>query len=128
MAVTIQWDDAQKSIMVFHFEGRWTWDEFFTQFELVIDDIKAQSHPLDATANFEKSAGIASNALGSVFKASRQMPKNWNGTLIIGATSLIRSLMSVFQRVYPQWGGRYSIANNLDHARALIAEKRAAKT
>jgi hypothetical protein len=76
MSVQANWYNNEKTIVQYDFEGKWTWDEFYPEYEKALKMEKEQAHRVDVVLDFRKSLGIPSNALTHLKNITDHQPEN----------------------------------------------------
>jgi hypothetical protein len=127
MPVNMLWDDAEKSILRFEYQGKWTWEEVNDTMVKANLELTAAQHRVDTIHDFTGSSGLPSNALSHASNLSRQIPMQTGISVVTGSSAFINTMLSVFSKVYPQLGSRYKSAHTLDEAHALIERSRASE-
>lgn len=128
MPVNMLWDDAEKSILRFEYQGKWTWEEVNNMMAQANVELTAVPHRVDTIHDFtSSSSGLPSNVLSHASSLSRQIPAQAGMSVVVGSSALINTLLSIFTKVYPQFASRYKSASTLDAAYALIEHSRASE-
>src|SRR5688572_14922021 len=124
MSITVNWDNADKTIIRYDFQGKWTWDEFRVAANEAFGLTRSVQHRVDSISNFHPGASLPSDALFHFSRAMRDAPPNRRTTVIVGGTPFINNLVSTFSRIYRPLGKRLLIASTLDEARKKLAAQR----
>src|SRR5690606_30177008 len=124
MPVHIDWDNDEKTVIRYDYEGKWTWDELYEVTKTAVEMFKSVPHRTNVIHNLTNSSALPGGALSHAQRFSAQNPDNWGISVVVGTGSFVSSLIQVFRKVYRQFGERYYIAPNLDKAREIIAEHR----
>jgi hypothetical protein len=104
MAVEVFWDDTLEGLVYFKFISPWSWDEYIqvTTKELASERSK-QALRYDVIGDLLESTGLPSGAstthVAAMFRLS---PPNVGLTIAVTNSSLIRILINVFVKIYPQ--------------------------
>jgi len=128
MPVNLLWDDAEKSILRYQYEGKWTWEELhdaIVQAHAIADAIQ---YRIDVIFDFTGSAGLPAKPLSHAPSVARELPTQTGLVVVVGGT-FFSTMLSIFNRVYPHFGSasRYKSAHTLDEAHALIERSRASE-
>ncbi|MFQ3566133.1 MAG: hypothetical protein SNJ59_03965 [Aggregatilineales bacterium] len=127
MPVNMLWDDAEKSILRFEYQGKWMWEEVESAMKQANAELTTVQHRVDTIHDLTGSSGLPSNALSHASSLSRHIPAQAGISVVTGSSTLINTLLSVFSKVYPQFGSRYKNASTLEEAYALIERSRASE-
>lgn len=124
MPVTFTWDNPQKTIGLFTFNGRWKWSEYWERHYEVERELTEFPHTVhfivyiadDVLPNY-----FPPNILPSVLRVYRNPPVNVGRTVIIsGGYLIVRPIYEMIRRLYPHIAERFAFADDLDEARRLL--------
>ena len=124
MAVTVEWFNAEQTIIRYEFVGRWSWEELHDAIEQVQTMIGGVGHRVDIVIDLTQNRGIPSGALAQMRGGTMRANDNWGMGVFIGTGTFIKALLHTFTRVYPKMGERYATADTLEDAHRLILEQR----
>jgi hypothetical protein len=124
MNITVSWDNDDKTIIRYDFQGQWTWDEFHKTSKEAFAMTRSVEHRVDSISNFHKGAALPPNALFQFRQAMTNAPKNRGMTVIVGGNTFIKTMVRVFSNLNKQLGERLKIADTLDEARAMLTARR----
>ncbi len=126
MAVHIQWDNSEKTVLRYDFEGRWTWQEFMAIFPQAKTMASTVQHTVHSIVNplDDKSRGyLPPNTLAQVVQLYRGAPPNIGATVIVGGSEFFRTLNRLSRRFYPRIAERYQFADTLEEARSILRKE-----
>jgi hypothetical protein len=123
MGITVVWDNDEQTIMRYDFEGQWVWSEFFAATAEAFTLTRSVTQTVDSISNFKPGAALPSDALFQFRRAMATAPKNRGVTVIVGGSTLIKTMVIVFGKVNRQLGERLFLADTLDQARMLISSR-----
>lgn len=123
MPVHIVWDDDDRTIIRYDYEGRWTWEELYIASKQVPDMFSAVSHSVDVIHNLTGSRGLPGGALSHANRLSTQLPDNWGVSVVAGSNMFVSGMLNVFRKIYRQFGERYFTTTTLEEAYALLRER-----
>ncbi len=127
--IAVEWLDEDQRLLLWVFEGKWGWTEFYESMTTAHQMIRdAAPDRVDIIALFVTAPGLPPNAISNVKQVSLQSPENWLLTVIVGAGPFINTMVSIGRRANRNLADKYAIADTLDAALALIAERRALHT
>jgi len=124
MGVNVSWDSEDKTRLRYDFEGQWTWPEFRTSASVAFAMTRSVEHKVDTISYFHPGAVLPPDAFFQFRRAMYEAPKNRGTQVIVGGTTFITTMVSVFSRLYKQFGERLMTAESLEDARRLLDEKR----
>jgi hypothetical protein len=122
MTITVQWDNAEKSIVRYIYEGPWTLNDFNTAYLQARELMDTVDHKVHLIIDVTKSGLLPSNVLARSQSVARRHHPNEGSVVIVGASTFIRSLLEIYQRVYSDLvaPGKFHTAPNLEEARRLL--------
>lgn len=126
MPITAQWDNPQQTIIHYHFENRWTWDELYRAVNTGRVYQDSVNHRVDIILNFDASSVMPGGALSEFRRIAQIRHPNTGIRVIVGANPTMHTLMTAFTRTYRKVAASYRTAPSLQAAYALIAQERAA--
>lgn len=127
MPVLISWDDDAKTTLRYVYDGKWTWDEVDTATDEVVALMRVTTHSVSIIHDMTRSPGLPSGALTQAHRFTRDLPDNWDISVVVGSGTFTEALLNIFTRVYKKLGEHYKTASSLDEARAVIAAQKAKK-
>ena len=127
MGIQVVWDSDSKRSLRFVYTGRWTWDDFFvarTQADALMSSV---SYKVDVIVDVRDSDALPPGVLFKMREIIRRGTHTNEGiTVIVGASTLIRSIYDTFSKVYGRFtvGLPISFAPTIDDAHKLIFDQR----
>ncbi|MFN8374661.1 MAG: hypothetical protein U0694_17495 [Anaerolineae bacterium] len=128
MAVNAQWENDEKTIMCWTFEGAWQWEQYFHIRTTTNQQIHAQKHTVDLIVDLTRTTLLPSSVLMHARSAVMTAPSNIGVTVLVSANPVLHAFFNMFRNLY-----RGLIHNNhidmvmvmsLDDAYKLLAERR----
>jgi hypothetical protein len=127
MTVTIEWDNDQKTVLLYQFRGAWTWEELRRAVDEGYARLDAVGYVVDAILDFSESDNFPPNPLAHAREYTSTQHPLAGVTIFVGANALFRSLWAMFNRVYGlilrQKEEVFLFADDLDEARDLLKNK-----
>ena len=124
MGVTVQWDNDEKTVIRYDFTGYWDWAEFREKAQEAFAMTRSVPHKVDTISNFLPGTSIPRNAIFQFRRIMTEAPENRGVNCIVGISHFIRTLVTIFSRIYTQLGERLMVADSLEHARSILEERR----
>jgi len=127
MTVKVDWYNAERTIMIYTFVGRWTWEEFYPVFDKMLRDMDTVSHKIDFIMDMLQSEYIPFGAIFHLKRAADTRHPNLGMVIYVGMNPLLQSIGQVFLKVYPKSAAKYpfDFAISIEEARAKLLERRA---
>ncbi|MEO8396812.1 MAG: hypothetical protein ABI700_27710, partial [Chloroflexota bacterium] len=92
--IVAEWLDESKRILLWVFEGKWGWTEFYESMTIAHQMIRdAAPDRVDIVALFVTSPSLPPNAISNIKQISKQSPENWLLTVIVGAGPFINAMV-----------------------------------
>ena len=124
--IAVEWLDENQRILLWIFEGKWGWVEFYESMTIAHQMIRdVAPDRVDIVALFVTSPSLPPNAISNIKQISLQSPENWLLTVIVGAGPFINTMVSIGRRANRNLADKYAVADTLDAALALITQQRA---
>ena len=122
MPITIEWANAERTVLLYCVVGQWTWDDFHAANELGEDLFASVDHPVDLICDFSTSQSIPPRVLSNIGRAlRRKRPANLRQIVAVGVTGLLHNLADVLRTLYPQATANVIDVHTLDHAYRLLS-------
>jgi len=125
MPVSVNWFDVEETILLYTFEGNWTWKEFRETDEPIWDLIANADCRIDI---FVDLTTINKLPLGvqDIFQMEGEgaIPTKEGEIIMIGASLLMKILVGSFRRLYPQMGSIYHLVDTYQEAIQLLEKLR----
>jgi hypothetical protein len=121
MSVSSYWDNPEKTIMVYEFDGEWTWEEFYSVFE----QVKKVIHPLPHVVNFicrypTSYLYIPPNILSQIRRIYQDVPNNIGVTAVVGGSTAAMTVYDIIKRIYPVIAEHFILVGTMEQARTLL--------
>lgn len=127
MPVSVQWDNAEHSILRWTFLGRWTWDDYFVCCVSIRREMLRVNHAIDVILDLNDSGRIPSASFTAARETLMRVQKHIDTIVIVATNPMIRSLYEVFrklnQEVMRQSNITLHLVQSLDDAYALVNQQ-----
>jgi hypothetical protein len=127
MRMTTQWDNEEKTILRVTYHPEWTWDDLEGNLPLEEKYLDSVDHRVDVIADF-RGTRLPLGAISRLPKIAQSPPythRNSGKVVMVGSPAFMKEVVGIYKRVYGQ-ASRLTMVTNLEEARALLAEARAA--
>lgn len=120
MAVTVSWMDSEHPTLLFHFSGRWTWDEFYAAAQQANELAESRYDPLvHSVLDFTDGPHAPPNSLAQLPRIAALPGLDRRGSsVVVGAKGMTRQIVEIFSRLY----SRLSYAETVEDAKVLISD------
>ena len=123
MAITVEWDNPEKTIVCYHFEERWTWEEFFEARKQAQTIISGVDHKVGVIMNTPPKIVLPSNVLTHSLTSLRHMSPNTVIVVFIAGKSFLNMMVSLMSKMSHLASDSMVMAANLDEARTIVAKR-----
>lgn len=127
MSVTSAWYNPAQDIVLYVFEGRWTWDELYSAYNQAIAMEKSVPHRVDVVLNMLDSKSVPPNALLHVKNISNKQPDNIGLTIVVTPSTFIQSLFNAGTRFYKGIAHYFRVVPTMEAAMKMIEDDRKAR-
>jgi hypothetical protein len=125
MAVSVQWDNPEKTVIRFDYDAHWVWDDFHhavDQAFLMVDEI---DHEVASILDMTHSLGMPPNAMAHARTLTQHQHPRIAVQVTVGGNRFVKLMTDAFVRMYGSLGGKVSsyFVNTVDEARYLITHE-----
>jgi hypothetical protein len=126
MSITVDWDNAEQTIIRQIYQRHWQWDEFFEAADQTRAMVKTVSHQVDIIADFLNSGPLPLGpAMMNARRALSDLPSNWNSLVIVTANGFIRMTVLMFNSYFANTiGSKVYVVSSFSEAYHLISSFR----
>ncbi len=122
MPIHIEWDNSEKKILVYTFEGVWSLNEFyiaFAQGNLMMDSV---NHTVHTILDMRKSGSLPNGFIGTIRTLGAKPHDNLGQMAMIGANGFVQSFINLSRRILPagRKNPRFFMVSTLEEARAMF--------
>ncbi|MBZ0280208.1 MAG: hypothetical protein K8L97_05675 [Anaerolineae bacterium] len=125
MPVTVEWDNAEKTIVRMRMIGKWTWDEAYNAQKEGDALINSVTYPVCAIIDLRESGGVPLSAMSNARSMSAKQNSRVKMTVFLGANTLFVSLWNVFSKVYTVFVTRhpFAFAKTIEESHAILNQR-----
>ena len=124
MSIEIQWENEEKTIIRWIFSGDFTWEDYDEGDKKLASMITDIDHNFATIFDLSQMTTLPRYAVSQYPKLIRDVPARQEVLIIVSMNRLVRSLGSIFTRVYRM---NIFFVPTLENALALIAQRRSRK-
>lgn len=123
MPITVEWDDAEETILRADTSGKWTWEEYHIHLDETFKLIRSLDYTVHLiNVRHADSIQPKGSAIPHITRAFRSMPDNHGITVNVGMNTLGNTMFKLFRTLFPKVQPRFFMAQTLEEARQMIAE------
>lgn len=122
MSITVNWSDEQKSELIYHIQGKWTWDELFAAIDEATHLLDTINHRVNLIIDVSESLFMPPLSVANlrrVANAPTMSHPNTGLLILVGANQFIKIMFQVFSRLFPHAASRYRLIDTIENAKAL---------
>ncbi len=125
MGVSYEWDKQDNTILWWHFEGEWQWEEYNRLVPIVRLIVRDRSpERIDSIADFRKTKDIPSGALSHIINVMGNIPENFGIAVILGRGVMFNMLIEILRKTVKRAREQIFTAADEEEARLIIQEAR----
>lgn len=125
MPISVRFED-DNHIVVWEFDGKWTWEDYYSQRDTVNDKIQATPHTVDMIVDMTNGSLLPQSVLTHAGNAVRKSPTNIGIIVIVGPSNFLRTFFNFFKRMYgifqPAQEKNLHMVGTLDEAYAILRQ------
>src|SRR5258707_1839983 len=122
MSVSVRWHYDKKEIVLYIFEGIWTWDELYRTYNEAIVMETSVSYRVDVILDMRLSKSIPANALLHVKNISDKQPDNLGLSVLVTPNAFVRALYNAGSQFYKGIAHYFRVVPTVDEALHVIAQ------
>jgi hypothetical protein len=97
--ITLEWDNAEKTVLRYCFQHGWNWDALELALKTSEQMLATVEHEVAVIMDFQQASLLPENALSHIFRAyERPNPPNLGVNIILAKTSLLKMMMETGRR------------------------------
>lgn len=124
MPIRVYWEDADKTIVRYDFQGVWTWDDLYAVYYEAIAMENSVPHRVDIILDMRASQRIPGNALLHIKNISEKQPPNVGLSIFVTSNAFITSMYNMAIKVYGKIAYYFRLVKTPEEAHAMIAAAR----
>ncbi len=123
MSVTVEWANAQKSIVLYTFKEQWGWDEFYARWDWLKTALDASDHPVSIIMDLRGTRYVPPDSFKHLRAILEQIHPNFSrATAYVGLGALSMMYNTVLRQLNPKLVEDYQafFVPTLEEARVLL--------
>jgi hypothetical protein len=121
MAVTVEWGNEAKTIIVATIDWPWTWDELGAAWKTNTDMMTSVSHTVNVFAVGKTSRFPVGNILNNLSHITRHVPDNLGLAVVVTDNRFQEVINTILFKLSPRLSKTGHIVHTLEEAYALVA-------
>jgi hypothetical protein len=124
MPVSAYWLNDEQTIVQYDFEGRWTWDEFYPEYQKALKMERSVTHRVDVLMDFRRSKSVPPSALTHMRKITDNQPDNIGLSVFVTTNPFFNVMYTAGVRFYPKMQDYFVIVETIEEAYEIIQAAR----
>ena len=131
MSVHVEWDNEERTTILWSFVGRWTWGEFDAAVEQTLAFVSAVDHKVDVIFDLRKGGFPPRDALWRFKDAAEITHPNMGQYVYVAPsmlTNFVKNVIQILNRAYGGFGNfrvpDIVFTKSLEEARTFLAQLR----
>jgi hypothetical protein len=123
--ISTEWDNDEKTVLRVTYHPGWSWDDVENNMVVEEEMLNSVDHRVDVITDYQGSQ-LPPGAISRLPKIAQSPPythPNSGVIAMVGSPAFMKEVIGVYKHVYGQ-AAKLTMVNDLDEARALIAQKR----
>lgn len=120
MPITVEWGNAEQSIIVIRYEGRWDVKDMHAGLDKVFDMLSTVHHTVDSIVDMTQSKSSPTNLLAAAGRVERKAP-NTGRTVIVAVNTYLKAIADIARYVAPKTVGRTYFVKTLEEAYQVLS-------
>jgi hypothetical protein len=120
MAISVAWDNEEKTILRLDFAGKWNWYGYEMAVGEAFGMMESVNHGVDFIFNMQTGEALPEGATFYIKRTLELAPNGYTAIVIAHADASTEATVALFCRIYKKLGDRLAAARTLDKARALF--------
>jgi hypothetical protein len=122
MAVTIDWGNDEKNVLVATVEWPWTWDELSAAWKTGVSMINSVPHDVHTIAVAKTTRFPVGNIISNLTGITKYVPENIGLAIMVTENKFQEAINNIFFKLSPGLRQKGRVVSSLDKAFALITE------
>jgi len=122
MAIHVEWDNPEKTIIRFDFAGKWNWYGYEMAVGEAFGMMEGMRHIVDFIFNLTDSDSLPEGATLYIKRTLELSPNPSTVIVIASGDPSCEALVTLFARIYKKLGERLMSVKSVEKARALYDE------
>lgn len=124
MGLKADWFDDEQTILLYTFDGQWTWDDLLVLIEQANTMTRSVRHQVDTIIDLRLNQSYPFGALMRFRSLTATAPDNWGMAVFVSENDFIGNLLATLTKVFPVIGLRYVMTDTIDAAHDIIMARR----
>jgi hypothetical protein len=128
MPVSVEWANADKTLVIQRIDGQWSMQEFHEVVQKSAQLLKTVDHEVDIIVDLSTTNYVPQGVLSGANRTESTVPPNQRLVVFVGAKMMHKLLLSLGKRLAPRAASQQHFVETMDDAYAFIERARAKQT
>lgn len=124
MPISVEWENADQTILRWTLSGAWTWDEYRQAQAVSHSLMRSVSHKVDIVADMRDAPTLPRDAFNSFRRYEVDLPPNRDRIVLVTNSVFVRSMAAAFNQVFRSQHVKFDLADSIEEAHILLAGSR----
>jgi hypothetical protein len=98
MPIQLDWVDDTQTALVYTFENKWTWDDFFAAWGQAHVIAEASPYKINVIADFTRSMSLPENILSIARSVDKKVSASTGTVIVVGATPFLIVMIDIMRK------------------------------
>jgi hypothetical protein len=120
MAITVNWENDEKTIISICYEQPWTWEEFEQGHRELQHLLTTSPHKVDVIFDVVNGGPLKPNAISRFRDAAKTRNPNQGAIVFVGANIMVQTIVQTIGKLTRTQTGGMQFASTREEAKALL--------
>jgi hypothetical protein len=123
MPVDVSWYEAEEQNIIYHFIGRWTWEDCFNSLAEAASFLDQLDYPIHQIVDLRQTyyaPAVTFESLNHIAKAAAPNHPQAKEVFVIGLKGGVLLAFNVFKKIFPEAASRYIVVHDDAELEALL--------
>jgi len=123
MGINVTWDDAERKIIYFNFDGPWQWDELYAASDQATAMLDSVGHMVDFIMDIREASQNPKDLMSHAERIASGSHPRRGIMVVVGANKLLRTVGSGLRKLFPVATRSVVFASDLEEAYEVITDR-----
>jgi hypothetical protein len=124
MSIQVTWDNEKHTVMLLTFRDPWDWEDYQRTMDQAWQMLDTVQDKVVTIVDFSNSLALPKGAVQYFSRTAERIHPNQGSIIICNASPFLMAIGKLVERLYPQQARRVRIADDVAHARQMLARSR----
>ncbi len=123
MGLQVNWRDASKTIILYHLDGKWDWNDFEDMLEKGFEMTEGVSHTVHAILHFTESSVLPDGAIVMWKRLMTVLPANQGKVAFVNGSKSVKTAVKMFVNVNKAFRHQIIVADSLNLVYQILEQQ-----